>query len=79
MRKLLRCRLLVVPLGRCRALLDLGLERGDEVVQLGVIAAERGSIARRAPRHTEAAVVGAAKLVSLVSVLPGQQGLPKKV
>ena len=56
-----------MPLGRCRALLDLGLERGDEVVQLGVIAAEHGSSARRAPRHTEAAV-GAAKLVSSASV-----------
>ena len=53
--------------GERRALLVLGLERGDEVVQLGVIAAEHGSSARRAPRHTEAAV-GAAKLVSSASV-----------
>ena len=39
-------------LGCSSALLVLGLERGDEAVQPGVIAAEHGSSARHAPRHT---------------------------
>ena len=45
----LHCDVPVAPLGCSSALLGLGLESGDETVQLGVIAAEHRSNARRAP------------------------------
>ena len=51
----LHCDVPVAPLG-CSALLVLGLESGDETVQLGVIAAEHRSNARRRRAKGKAAL-----------------------